>query len=103
MSKDKQAKPQVSKAHHVSKGQRRSGGAIKAAIIKPVDGNLNTAMREAFLATELTDSVRYSRLGNLCIKAVQHEPKITREQEKGYSTSLSFRTFKALQAQGVLA
>lgn len=93
---------QAKRKQYVSKGQRRNS-RLAAAIIKPIVGNLNTAIREAFLSTKLTDTVRFSRLGNICIKAVQHEPKLTREQEKGWSTNLSFRTFKSLQAQGVLA
>jgi hypothetical protein len=87
----------------VSKGQRRSGGAITPAAPKPFTGNMNNAMREALLNTQVDDNMRFSRLGNLAIKAIQHAPKLSAAQEKGWSTNLSYRTFTALKAQGVIA
>lgn len=87
----------------VSKGQRLSGGAITKAAPTPFTGNMNNAMREALLNTQVDDNMRFSRLGNLAIKAIQHAPKASPAQNKGWSTNLSFRTFKVLQEQGFVS
>lgn len=86
----------------VSKGLRISCHGNKRHACKPVGGNMNNAMREAMLNTNFSDSVRYSRLGAIMIRTLQAPVKLSQEQAKGWSTKLSFRTFKALQEQGVL-
>lgn len=86
-----------------SKGIRTSCYGNKKPAAKGVSGNLNTAIREAFLNTKITETMQFSRLGNIVIKAAQNEPRLSEDQKRGWSTKLSFRTFKALQAQGVLA
>ena len=88
---------------HISKGQRTSCKGLVKQPAKPQVGNDNNAIRQAFLDTKFTDSVRYSRMGNAIIKAVQVPAKRTAEQIKGWSAKLSFRTFKALQDAGVMA
>lgn len=91
----------MARVKYTSKGQRRNCKLHKPAP-KLVSGNFNTAIREAFLSAEFTDKIRFSRLGAIVIKAAQVEPKLTQEQAKGWSTKLSFRTFKSLESQGIL-
>lgn len=91
------------RANIVSKGKRISCHKNHKPATKAIEGNLNTAMREAFLSTSFPDSIRFSRLGAIVIKAAQNIPKLTADQQRGWSTKLSFRTFKELQADGVLA
>jgi hypothetical protein len=85
-----------------SKGKRVSCYGNKKHAIKPVGGSTDNAMRTAFLSAQFPDSVRFSRLGSAIIKVAQVAPKLTHDQQRGWSTALSFRTFKALQDQGVL-
>lgn len=92
---------QAKRAKYTSKGQRRNSKLHKPAV-KEMTGNMNNAMREAFLNTDFPDNVHFSRLGAIIIKAVTVEPKLTHEQKKGWSAHLSFKTFKALQDQGVM-
>lgn len=87
---------------YISKGQRKNS-KLKAAAPKPQVGNDNNAMREAFMVAPLTDSVRFSRMGNAIIKAAQAPVKRSAEAIRGWSAKLSFRTYKALQDAGVLA
>ncbi len=87
---------------YISKGQRKNS-KLKAAAPKPQVGNDNNAMRQAFLDTPFTDSVRFSRMGAIIIRAVQATVKRTPVQVRGWSANLSFRTYKALQTAGVLA
>ena len=100
MSKDKAAPAITTKAHKLSKGQRNSGGRVHRPAANQVEGDLNNQIRNAFLDTDFPDSIRFSRLGNLVIKSVQQEQRLTADQRKGHSYNLSFRTFKTLQAQG---
>lgn len=86
-----------------SKGIRTSCYGNKKPRAKIIMGSLDNAMREAFLSTHITETIQFSRLGNIVIKAALHPPKLTHEQAKGWSTKLSFRTFKALEAQGILS
>ena len=86
-----------------SKGIRTSCYGNKRPGSKPQVGNHNNAMRESFMETNMPDRIRFSRMGNAIIKAAQQPLKLTADQVKGWSTKLSFRTFKALQEQGVLA
>lgn len=97
------AKHKIDGKGTVSKGIRTSCYGNKKPVAKGVSGNFNTAIREAFLATDFPDSVRFSRLGAIVIRAAQNVPKLTPEQTKGWSSKLSFRTFKKLQSEGVLA
>lgn len=85
-----------------SKGSRVSCYGNKKHAIKAVGGSTDNAMRSAFMSADFPDSVRFSRLGSTIIKVAQVAPKLTHDQQRGWSTALSFRTFKALQDQGVL-
>ena len=93
---------QAKRAKYTSKGQRRNSKLHKPAA-KEMTGNMNNAIREAFLSTNFPDGVRFSRLGAIVIKAASVAPKLTHEQQKGWSAHLSFKTFKVLQEQGVMA
>lgn len=95
------AKHRVGKT--VSAGKRASCNKLRAAAPKPQVGNNNNAIREAFMVAPLSDSVRFSRMGSAIIKAAQAPVKQTAEAIKGWSTKLSFRTFNALKAQGILS
>lgn len=92
---------QAKRAKYTSKGQRRNSNLHKPAA-KAITGNLNTAMREAFLNTDFPAGVRFSRLGAIVIKAASVEPRLTQEQKKGWSAHLSFKTFKSLKNRGVM-
>jgi hypothetical protein len=93
---------QAKRAKYTSKGQRRNSKLHKPAPKAQV-GNTNNAMREAFLNTDFPDGVRFSRLGAIIIRQASHEPKLTPEQQKGWSANLSFKTYQALKAKGVMA
>lgn len=86
---------------YISKGQRRNSKLHKPAP-KLVSGNFNTAIREAFLAADFPDRIRFSRLGQLVIHSATRIPKLSADLAKGWSTKLSFRTFQKLQADGIL-
>jgi hypothetical protein len=91
----------ASRAKYISKGQRRNSKLVKRHAA-PIGGSTDNAMRTAFLSTSFPDAVRFSRMGSAIIKAAQNAPKLTHDQAKGWSAHLSFRTFKDLQAQGVM-
>jgi hypothetical protein len=97
---------QAKRKQYVSKGQRQNSRLVHRPA-KPVEGSQDNAMTCAMLGAKLTDNVRFSRLGAIIIKEVgkhvQHPPKQTHDQKRGWSAHLSFRTFKELQAQGVMA
>ena len=86
----------------ISKGIRTSCHGNTKHAQRAVGGSTDNAMRTAFLSTSFPDSVRFSRMGSAIIRAAQNIPKLTHDQAKGWSTNLSFRTFKSLQEQGVL-
>lgn len=90
------------KGKTVSAGKRISCNKLQAVAPKAQVGNQDNAIKGAFLNAKLTDNVRFSRLGAILIKAIQAPVKQTAEQARGWSAKLSFRTFKALQDQGVL-
>ena len=85
-----------------SKGIRTSCYGNKKPAAKGAAGNFNTAITEAFLSAEITEKIQFSRLVNIVISAAMRNQR-PGHKDKGWSTKLSFRTFKALQAQGVLA
>lgn len=87
----------------VSKKSRISCKGNSKPAVKPVVYSDNNAMREAFMVAPLTDSVRFSRMGAAIIKAAQAPVKRSAEALRGWSANLSFRTYKALQAAGVMA
>lgn len=87
----------------VSKGSRNSCNKLVKKPAITVGGSMYNAMREAFLNTAFPDAVRYSKLGQDIINAVQREPKLTADQQRGWSTKLSFRTFHQLKNAGILA
>lgn len=91
------------KGKAVSKGERIScKGNVKAAP-KQMTGNDNLVVKEAFLGAKFPASLAGSSLGAAIIKAAQAPVRKTQEQARGWSAKLSFRTFKALQEQGVMA
>lgn len=87
----------------VSKGIRTSCNKLVKQPAKPQVGNNNNAMREAMLSTKFTDSVRYSRMGNTIINVLQAPVKRTADEIKGWTAKLSFKTFKQLKEQGIVA
>lgn len=87
---------------YTSKGQRKNS-KLKAAAPKPQVGNNNNTLREAFMNAKLSESVQYSYLGSAIIRAASKEVKRSADAVRGWSANLSFRTFKALQNQGILS
>jgi hypothetical protein len=86
---------------YVSKGQRKNS-KLKAAAPKPQVGDDHNAIKSAFLAAQINDSIRFSYMGNAIIKAVQAPVKRSADAIRGWSASLSFKTHKALKEQGIL-
>jgi hypothetical protein len=91
------------KGKKISLGNQRSCRKLAKQPGKAQVGNDNNAIREAFMNTPMTDSVRFSRMGAIIIRAAQTPVKRTADAIKGWSAKLSFRTFNALKEQGVLS
>lgn len=86
----------------VSKGQRISSKPLKAVPGKAQVGDNNNAIRSAFLRADFSKVVG-TKMGAAIIDAALATPKRTADAIKGWSAGLSFRTYQALKAQGVMA
>lgn len=97
------AKHKIDGKGFVSKGQRVSCyGNIKHTP-RAVGGNNNNAMREAMHNARVDPSVIGSELATICINAIMNKPKLSSDQQRGWSAHLSFRTFNTLKEQGIMS
>jgi hypothetical protein len=63
------------------------------------------AIRQAF-ANAKVSAARFAAvapLAGVISDALKRTPRLTRDQQRGWSTNISFRTYNALKNQGVLA
>lgn len=60
------------------------------------------AIRQAF-ANQTATCMNPTALAVLIRDALKRTPRLTRDQQRGWSTNISFRTYNALKNQGVLA
>lgn len=61
-----------------------------------------TAIRNAFANSLRFTGKRCTAVESLIVTALGRSPRLSRDQQRGWSTKISFRTYNSLKNQGIL-